>query len=86
MVEDGGKEAANLVVSSKKKKMVKKTQSSMRETKQQVKDESKANSGLFASCSFSSLGLDPKLSEQLKGSLFFPLPMLVSFSLLINKV
>lgn len=64
-----GKKTENLFVSSKKK-MMKRTQQSARETKQEAKDASKAKSGLFASCSFSSLGLDPKLSDQLQGSLF----------------
>lgn len=49
---------------------MKRTQQSARETKQEAKDASKAKSDLFASCSFSSLGLDPKLSDQLQGSLF----------------
>lgn len=52
--------------------MVKKNQQSARETKREAEDRSKANikHGLFASCSFSSLGLDHKLSDQLQGSLF----------------
>lgn len=51
--------------------MFKRTQQTARETKQEAKDVTKSKNGLFASCSFSSLGLDPKLSDQLQGSLFF---------------
>lgn len=56
--------------------MLKRTQQSAKERKQQeVLDGNKAKNALFASCSFSSLGLDPKLSDQLKGSLYLSLPI-----------
>ncbi|AEC09865.2 P-loop containing nucleoside triphosphate hydrolases superfamily protein [Arabidopsis thaliana] len=57
--------------------MMKRAQQSARETKQEAKDASKAKSGLFASCSFSSLGLDTKLSDQLKERMGFEAPTLV---------
>lgn len=65
--------------------MVKRTQQPARETKQEAKDATKAKNGLFASCTFSSLGLDPKLSDQLQGSLFFVSTCLMSFTLYINS-
>lgn len=67
--------------------MFKRTQQTARETKQEAKDVTKSKNGLFASCSFSSLGLDPKLSDQLQGSLFMSLSMsscLMSLTLYIN--
>ncbi|ESQ52790.1 hypothetical protein EUTSA_v10016399mg [Eutrema salsugineum] len=57
--------------------MVNRNQQFTRETKQEVKDGSKEKNGLFASCSFSSLGLDPKLSDQLKERMGFEAPTLV---------
>uniref|UniRef100_A0A1J3ISY1 ATP-dependent RNA helicase n=1 Tax=Noccaea caerulescens TaxID=107243 RepID=A0A1J3ISY1_NOCCA len=55
--------------------MLKRTQQSARERKQQeVIDGNKAKNALFASCSFSSLGLDPKLSDQLKERMGFEAP------------
>lgn len=53
--------------------MVKRTQQPARDSKQEAKDVNKSKNGLFASCSFSSLGLDPKLSDQLQGSVFLSL-------------
>ncbi|KAJ4892067.1 DEAD-box ATP-dependent RNA helicase 17 [Raphanus sativus] len=54
--------------------MSKRTQQTARETKQEAKDGNKAKNGLFASCSFSSLGLDPKLSDQLQERMGFEAP------------
>lgn len=57
--------------------MFKRTQQTARETKQEAKDVTKSKNGLFASCSFSSLGLDPKLSDQLQERMGFEAPTLV---------
>ncbi|CAN8317699.1 unnamed protein product [Cochlearia groenlandica] len=54
--------------------MSKRTQQTARGTKQEVKDGSQSKNGFFASCSFSSLGLDPKLSDQLQERMGFEAP------------
>ncbi|KAL0720346.1 hypothetical protein Bca4012_034945 [Brassica carinata] len=55
--------------------MVKRTQqTTARETKQEAKDVTKSKNSLFASCTFSSLGLDPKLSDQLQERMGFEAP------------
>ncbi|VVB02969.1 unnamed protein product [Arabis nemorensis] len=58
--------------------MGKNNQQSARETKREAEDRIKEiKNGLFASCSFTSLGLDPKLSDQLKERMGFEAPTLV---------